>query len=240
MIDIVEICTKVLERLSKMDYEKSGGNSPEQLIFPLKRQAKGTDIKDRISEQELRLLFIEEFKGTYYKLYYSIETPTEKKYILGKSYKTFISQKDGQSALIDMCILERNSNKYNRILNIEFKHKNSPIESIGKDILKLINDEPNAAFIQLLYNTNSGTLCNKKETGVFNKLFKSFNDFQKYWSNNEKSIQLIIISLKEKTLIHRKIQKTDLNCLKDIFFIEMDCVNISEIEANGWTKEVVK
>jgi len=62
MIDTVQSCKQVLTRLSVMDYEKTGGSSTEQLIFPLKNQAQGTEQKDRISEQELRLLSIEELK----------------------------------------------------------------------------------------------------------------------------------------------------------------------------------
>ena len=62
MIDIIKISKKVLARLSAMDYEKDGGSSIEQLIFPQKVQTKGTKLKDRISEQELRLLFIEELR----------------------------------------------------------------------------------------------------------------------------------------------------------------------------------
>ncbi len=60
MLDVVQISKNVLARLSVMDFEKVGGVSTEQLIFPKKIQAKGTKHKDRIPEQELRLLFIEE------------------------------------------------------------------------------------------------------------------------------------------------------------------------------------
>ncbi len=76
MVDIIKISKKVLARLSDMDYEKDGGSSKEQLIFPQKVQAKGTKLKNRISEQELRILFIEEFKKANKDLFYSIETPT--------------------------------------------------------------------------------------------------------------------------------------------------------------------
>jgi len=51
MIDVVQISKKVLDRLSAMDFEKDGGCSSEQLIFPKKIQAKGTKHKNRISEQ---------------------------------------------------------------------------------------------------------------------------------------------------------------------------------------------
>lgn len=218
MINTVEICKKVLNRLSVMDFEKGGGVSIEQLVFPRKIQAKGTKHKDRISEQELRLIFIEEFKKARPDLFYSIETPTEKKYFFGKEFNDIKINPDDQSALLDMCVFDRVQNKYIRKQNIEFKHKNPPIESIGKDILKLIAEPPNAAFIQLLESTDKGTFCNKTETGVFNKFYKSFSSFHSNWSNNDKKIYLIIITLKQKTIIHRELKKQDFNNLKDIFY----------------------
>lgn len=229
MVDIVKISKEVLVRLSEMDYEKTSGTSTEQLIFPNKSQTKG-DIK-RISEQELRLLFIEEFKKANKDLFYSIETPTIEKYKFGKTYAEIKTDKTGQSALLDMCVFERNPDKYERILNIEFKHKNAGIKNIGKDVLKLMHEEQNGAFILILNNTNSGTLCNKNTNrmGVLNKLYKSFTDFKSNWNNENKSIQLIILSLKEKRMLHRKIIKADLNNLDDIFFINTGCENMTEI-----------
>lgn len=231
MIDVVELCNRVLTRLSKMGYEKNGGGD-EKLIFPNKVQAKG-DIR-RISEQELRFLFVEEFKKTYPELFYSIETPTVDKYKFGKILKNIAVSKNGQSALLDMCVFENSNNHYQRVFNIEFKHKNASIDKVGKDILKLINEEKNGAFIHLLNNTNSGTLCNEKETGVFNKLYKSFTKFGSRWSDSEKYVQIVILSLNQETLIHRKIYKSDLDSLRDIFFIDNGCGNILKVNGNGW------
>jgi len=133
-----------------------------------------------------------------------------------------------------MCVFERTSDVYNRILNIEFKHKNSGIKNIGKDILKLMQEEQDGAFIHLLENTDSGTLYS-----VFNKLFKSFFDFQANWNNENKSIQLLILSLKEKTLIHLNINKIDLINLKEIFFVEKGCGNINQLNGNIWKTETI-
>lgn len=237
MIDVIKICKNVLYQLSAMDFEKSGGCSSEQLIFPMKRQVNGNF--NRISEQELRLIFIEKFKKTNPELFYSIETPTVNKFSLGKSYETIKSDVDGRSASLDMCIFERVSDVYNRILNIEFKHKNS-LKNIGKDILKLLQENQNGAFIHLFYNTDRGTFCNNNATGIFHMFYKSFSDFQFNWSNNEKTIQLIIISLKQETIIHRSINKTDLIKLKDIFFVNSGCGNIKEIKGNGWEIETME
>lgn len=243
MVDAVKISKKVLARLSYMDYEKDGGSSSEQLIFPNKKDAKG-DVR-RISEQELRLLFIEEFKVECSELFYSIETPTEEKYKFGKTYNALVNNLNihKRSASLDMCVFERNSNKYKRILNIEFKHSNTDLKNIAKDVLKLLREKQNGVFIFLLDNTTSGTLRNKSKNrnGVFDKLYKSFPAFRTNWTNKNKCIQLIILSLKQKTLIHRKICKKDLNDLnnlnnlKKIFFQNTNCGDITTINnKNGW------
>jgi hypothetical protein len=236
MIDVVQISKNVLTRLSAMDYELKGQHFKEQVIFPNKKQAKGDII--RISEQELRLLFIEEFKKFYPELFFSIETPTVDKFSFGKCYETIKTNSEGQSASLDMCIFEKASGKYNRILNIEFKHKSS-LTTIGKDILKLLKETQDGTFIHLFDNTNSGTFCNDNETGIFNVLYKTFFDFQSNWSGIDKTIQLIIISLKQKTFIHRNINKTELIKLKDIFFVNSGCGNIKEITGNGWEIEKI-
>ena len=246
-IDTISLSKTVLIRLSAMDYEnhkenhkENNGSSIEQLIFPMKIEKKGNNLVDRISEQELRLLFIEEFKKAYSAFFYSIETPTKLKYSFEKKHKNIISNSDGQSALIDMCIFERINNEYQRILNIEFKYKNTAYKNIEKDILKLISENNNGVFIHLLHNTDRGTFCKKGETGIFDKFRKSFSDFQKKWNDEDKFIQLIIISLKQKALIHRVLKKNDLKNLNNIFFTKSDCGNIKEIKGYGWEIEVTK
>lgn len=242
-INTINLSKTVLTRLSSMGYEncKEGNScSYEQLIFPMKIQKKGDKYVDRISEQELRLLFIEEFKKAYGDLFYSIETPTKSKYSFGKSYETIKQDSDGQSALIDMCVFERNSNEYQRILNIEFKNKNTANKNVGKDIIKLISENNDGVFIHLLQNTDRRTFCNKRETGVFDKFYNAFSDFQAKWEDKDKSIQLIIISLNQKTLLYRELKIDDLKNLKNIFFKESGCGNIEEIRGNGWETEKVK
>lgn len=251
-IDVIKICEKVLERLAIMTYEKFDDKRivnksisldlNRQLIFPLKIQGKELNQVDRISEQELRQLFIEEFKATNDKLFYSIETPTQEKYKFGKSYSDIVKYQDDhiRSASIDMCVFDRVdiNSCYNRLLNIEFKHNNTKDKNIGKDILKLFREKQNGAFIILLNNSrkgkSKGTLWNENDTGVFDKLYKSFRDFGEKWNDENKNIQLIIMSLSQKKLIHQKITKTDLSKLDSIFFVENGCGNINDIKGNGW------
>jgi hypothetical protein len=246
-MDIVQISKDVLTRLFNMNYERKGGSSDERLIFPNKfpSKIKSKDISveellkyTRVSEQELRFLFVEQFiKDTSKDFFYSVETPTEKKYRFGKTYEEIRTDETGRSASIDMSVFKRDSNnKYNRILNIEFKNENVPSFNIGKDILKLIHEKQNGALIHLLKNTDSGTLCSSSDNskGVFDKYYESFSNskFQEKWQDgDEKYVHLIIISLEDKTLIHRKIKKgEDL----EVIFFKSGCGNIKTIKGNGW------
>ena len=239
--NIVQICEKVLDRLSKMDYERKSGTSLERLIFPNIFPSKEISEKElekqfRISEQELRFLFVEEFLKAQ-NFFYSVETPTEFKYKFGDTFES-IKCGEGRSASTDMSIFTRNDdNKYNRFLNIEFKNQNSSLFGIAKDVLKLIYEKQNGAFIILLKNTNTGTLCNNGNTGILDKLNKSFNRFRNYWQGDDKSIKLIILSLDQKddsinsVLIHNTITKS-INM--ENIFKHSGSGNILSIQGNGW------
>ncbi|GGZ72535.1 hypothetical protein [Algibacter mikhailovii] len=271
-VDVVKICEKVLKRLSLMDYERKGGTATEQLIFPNKFPSKEKIEKlsekellkyIRRSEQELRQIFIDVFKEYHSegnnKLYYSIETPTAQKHKFGKSYDDLIKHigLNSISALIDMCVFQRDeASKYERILNIEFKHGNAPIKDIAKDVLKLMREKENGAFIFLLDNTNKGSLNNIGETrdGVLDKLSKSFEDFRgldNIWNENEsknKHIQIIILSLEQKTnavsptLISKTFFIENLNDLDTFFSINDNrSGNMATVcENSGWLLYVLK
>jgi len=241
MDSVVNICRAVLKRLSEMDYERKGGSSVERLIFPntspsIKEGKTFTEVEllkyTRISEQELRFLFVEEFlKEPNNGYYFSVETPTEMKYKFGKTNDNIKIDPAGRSASIDMYIFNKCSeNKYHRLLNIEFKNANASQKSISKDILKLMHEEENGAFVLLLKNTDGGTLINLGETrrGVIDKLVQSFNVHklkEVHWNGGEdKYIELVILSLqlnnlkeKEPFTRYRKIFKKDLDSIKTDF-----------------------
>ncbi len=235
VIDIKEICTQVLTDFSNIGYEKNSLKEVEfsnQLIFPKKYNK-----TNRISEQELRFLFIEKFKAQYPNLYYSVETPTQQKYKFGKII-TDIKPNIGRSASLDMCIFESQKEKeFKRKLNIEFKFDNVSNFKIQKDFLKLINEDQNGAFIHLLKNTDSGTLSNSntKGEGVFNKYIKALKKFEDYWSNESKTITLVIFSLEQKSFIYRKITKTEIYTFEDAFGFKDKFGDITKVKnLNGW------
>jgi len=248
MVDIVELSKIAFGRLCDMDYERIGGESKERMIFPNKfpSQNKSANITEkelakytRISEQELRFLFVEAFITNIASkdYFYSIETPTKAKYKFGKSYEEINPNIAGRSASIDMCIFKRDSNKYERILNVEFKHANSSMKSIGKDILKLVHDEQNGAFIILLDNTDKGTFNHfTGNSGIFDKLLRSLSEHKHLWKGENKFIELVIMSLEQRIFIHHRLTQEDK--LKEIFKVK-NSGNIGSIVERSWENYAV-
>ena len=142
---INEITTKtfgVLEKVyanQKEGYEFTQGENGSRLIFPhYSKNYRGGET--RISEQELRFVFVEQFNVYCAKnnlnWYYSVETPTEHKYVFGDKndpHKAEASEK-GQSAMVDLCI---HNEKLERIALVEFKALNPDEFCYNKDFCKL-------------------------------------------------------------------------------------------------------
>ena len=124
----------------------------------------------RISEQELRFAFVEQFNKNNdvkrHNLFYSVETPTELKY----SFKDKMNPKpdaDGQSAMVDLAI---HNEKYERIALIEFKALNPDEFCYKKDFCKLTAEWENdkrltTFFVMILKSSDKRT-----EQNVNNKI----------------------------------------------------------------------
>ena len=132
-----------------MDLEyitKPDAKGKSNLVFPITR-----DEKQRVSEQEARLLFLQhvEKDGEFL---YSIETPTT------KAYK--FSGKNERSGNIDVCLYGKEDRK--RKHHIEFKALNPKQASFSKDFEKIFGDEEGLTnyFIHALVKTDSGTIRN--------------------------------------------------------------------------------
>ena len=160
-------------------------SAKSRIIFPnlppKKKNEKGKETEiTRISEQELRSIFIEqlyvEINGTYsgatekWDVYYSVETPTKgDKYCFPQKEKPYYNldkDKDGKgdSANFDLVIFD---NELQRIALIEFKANNRGNHE--KDILKLnhpkeLDSNPLRYFIEIVKSADSGTYksLNKK------------------------------------------------------------------------------
>jgi hypothetical protein len=185
---INEITTKTFEGLKnvyanqKEGHEFTQGDNGSRLIFP-HYSTVYRDGETRISEQELRFVFIEQFNAYCVEnnlmLFYSVETPTEYKYTFTDKNNPH-KDEDGQSAMFDLCI---HNEKLERIALVEFKALNPDEFCYNKDFCKLdaekeCKPELETFFIMMVKKTNTGTYGNirkKIENKGENTVFRCYD-----------------------------------------------------------------
>ena len=150
---------------TQMENQKIGtyNNNSSRIIFPLKRESKDKKEEFRISEQELRFVFVEEFNkycSKKWDAYYSVETPTCKRYdFSNKEMPCKVDYPNGQSAMVDFSIFLKEQDKLTRVALIEFKALNPDKQSYMKDYVKLLNeDQKFVYFIMIVKSANDRTI----------------------------------------------------------------------------------
>ena len=150
---------------TQMENQKIGtyNNNSSRIIFPLKRESKDKKEEFRISEQELRFVFVEEFNkycSKNWDAYYSVETPTSKRYdFSNKDNPCKVDYSNGQSAMVDFSIFLKEQDKLTRVALIEFKALNPDKQSYMKDYVKLLNeDQKFVYFIMIVKSANDRTI----------------------------------------------------------------------------------
>ena len=183
---------KAIEEIADETFKRLSGNNPTTptdggIIFPKYR-----NNKVRVSEQEMRFAFVEELRRLYPEWYYSIETPTIRKYnFQGEEPKVIENgQKGGRSAQFDLTIYKDKKGK-EVLAHIEFKAKNpSDPHKYKKDFLKLSEDTtgPNTArvFIHLLESCDDDTVKNLRD--------------EKLKDCKKENVKYLCYSLKEHTV----------------------------------------
>lgn len=150
-------------RTQKENQKIGTNNNSSRIIFPLKRESKDNKEEFRISEQELRFVFVEEFNKYCSKkkwdAYYSVETPTSKRYdFSNKENPCKVDYPKGQSAMVDFSIFLKEQDKLTRVALIEFKALNPDKQSYMKDYVKLLNeDQKFVYFIMIVKSSNDRT-----------------------------------------------------------------------------------
>ena len=173
-MDVKEVINQITDRTFKIlksiyDNQKEGKDNPERdngsrLIFPhySKIYREG---ETRISEQELRFLFVEQFNAfcaeNNLKLFYSVETPTEYKYTFTDKNNPH-KDENGQSAMVDLSIHDE---KLERIALVEFKALNPDEFCYEKDFCKLKAEkegkpELETFFIMMVKKSDTDTYGN--------------------------------------------------------------------------------
>ena len=149
-------------RTQKENQKIVTNNNSSRIIFPLKRESKDNKEEFRISEQELRFVFAEEFNkycSENWDAYYSVETPTSKRYdFSNKENPCKVDYPKGQSAMVDFSIFLKEQDKLTRVALIEFKALNPDKQSYMKDYVKLLNeDQKFVYFIMIVKSANDRT-----------------------------------------------------------------------------------
>ena len=197
---IIDETFKELDKISR-------NMSNSRLIFPKYQNQKGNL---RISEQELRFLFIEHLKPFLeeHNYYYSIETPTKDHYKFSEKKQQITPRREKskktdnekfESASFDL-VIHRNDIDDNkeRVALIEFKSKGN-MHEYAKDICKLGNkyeggDTTSRYFIIVVNNTgvNKGKTTEQSIQEKFSNKNKQI-DFKSF--KNDKTINIICYSL---------------------------------------------
>ena len=157
---IIDNTFKAIDEVYKTNKENSKPakyNSDNSLIFPIYKNGKHPEGL-RVSEQELRCIFIEEFNKNCRGYYYSIETPTCMRYSFSNSGKKTTpkcySEKKGRSGCIDLVIHNKDGR---RAALIEFKKAPCDPHEYAKDFLKLFaENEGEERFFICISEEKSG------------------------------------------------------------------------------------
>lgn len=159
---------KVYEYQKEFNAVQSPQKIDSRIIFP-----KNSNGEDRISEQELRFIFVEQLeyylsKNNISNICYSLETPTKKKYVFPKEGSPRVASADdeknkkGVSARTDVAIYQKEEDKFKKVALIEFKALNPSKRSYEKDFCKLNNEGESEGilkyFIQIVKNHDGGTI----------------------------------------------------------------------------------
>lgn len=149
------------------ELKKNGFSKETKLIIPIyqnnKRKNSDSDDKIRISEQELRFIFIEQLNKIMAPgFYYSIETPTKSRYKFSDKGKDCEPvRNEGQSGNFDLTIQDE---KKQTIAIVEFKSKSASPHAYAKDLCKLWNQAEGLGadtiryFINVFENMDKTTL----------------------------------------------------------------------------------
>lgn len=174
--EITENTFKVIKNVyefqkeTKPEERKSLKDVGSRIIFPRYYSHNNTSSKeeDRISEQELRFIFVEQLnkyasEKEIDNLYYSVETPTENMYNFQGEDPKVIERNDenshGVSARTDLAIYTYEEQKFNRRCLIEFKALNPGKKNYEKDFFKLNTESAGLKyFIQIIKNSDNGTI----------------------------------------------------------------------------------
>ena len=171
ILDIISEAFKHVKNAYDLSNEPNSSKD-SRLIFPKKcdESIRVSEPNIRVSEQELRFAFVEEFlkyvKKKKKDWYYAVEVPTKIKYDFSDKKNPKVAEEGkGKSASFDLAIYAKGDNNFNLIALLEFKAGNPKKFDYHKDLVKLENEKEGdnevlRFFIEIVKNADKGTLKN--------------------------------------------------------------------------------
>ena len=174
---------KVIEKTFSILREN---HSESRIVFPSYR-----DSQRRVSEQELRFVFVEQVQNLLkeYDYFYSVETPTNSKYVFSDKKKyvnpyVAIKLGSGRSASFDLSIVDKDGNT---IAIIEFKAKSAASHEYAKDLCKLWNPKEESHYKYFL------NLFEKIEPDTQKRFLEKLDPKTNPWLNDKTSDENVIV-----------------------------------------------
>ena len=147
ILDIISEAFKHVKNAYDLSNEPNSSKD-SRLIFPKKRDEsiRVSEPNIRVSEQELRFAFVEEFlkyvKKKKKDWYYAVEVPTKIKYDFSDKKNPKVAEEGkGKSASFDLAIYAKGDNNFNLIALLEFKAGNPKKFDYHKDLVKLESEK---------------------------------------------------------------------------------------------------
>ena len=168
ILDIISEAFKHVKNAYDLSKEPNSSKD-SRLIFPKKRDEsiRVSEPNIRVSEQELRFAFVEEFlkyvKKKKKDWYYAVEVPTKIKYDFSDKKNPKVAEEGkGKSASFDLAIYAKGDNNFNLIALLEFKAGNPKKFDYHKDLVKLESEkggdnEVLRFFIEIVKNADERT-----------------------------------------------------------------------------------
>ncbi len=168
ILDIISEAFKHVKNAYDLSNEPNSSKD-SRLIFPKRRDEsiRVSEPNIRVSEQELRFAFVEEFlkyvKKKKKDWYYAVEVPTKIKYDFSDKKNPKVAEEGkGKSASFDLAIYAKGDNNFNLIALLEFKAGNPKKFDYHKDLVKLENEKEGdnevlRFFIEIVENADKGT-----------------------------------------------------------------------------------
>lgn len=168
ILDIISEAFKHVKNAYDLSNEPNSSKD-SRLIFPKRRDEsiRVSEPNIRVSEQELRFAFVEEFlkyvKKKKKDWYYAVEVPTKIKYDFSdKKNPKVADEGKGQSASFDLVIYAKDGSAFNPIALLEFKAGNPTEFAYHKDLVKLENEKEGdnevlRFFIEIVKNADERT-----------------------------------------------------------------------------------